>query len=97
MKICKGNNISLVGDLIEDIYDSHFKKYFKPNIPDLNAISDSPVLYKLLKTFVSSKEYKLQSQTLGLIIRCFKQRQEFLIAVKRLFVISSQDDKLLLR
>ncbi|CAG9317756.1 unnamed protein product [Blepharisma stoltei] len=98
MKISKSSNITpSLESMVAEIYNSDFNKYYNPKIPDLNAISEKPILYQLLKVFISSTDHLLQSLTVKLIIRCFKQREEFLLSVKRLYVISSEGDKLLLR
>ncbi|CAG9321846.1 unnamed protein product [Blepharisma stoltei] len=97
MKIADLNNSPTLQSHLSQIYSHGFENYYKPEISDLNCISSTPIIGSLLKTFVCSNHYKLQAHTLNLIIRCFKQREEFLISVKRLCAISSREDMNLLR
>lgn len=97
MKIAKIDRFSRLFDAVSDIYTGKHNRFHVPAVPDLNIISDKPILHSLLKLFVNSTDYKLQYLTLSLIIRCFKQRQELLQSIKRLYVIYTDDDKLLIR
>lgn len=97
MKIGNLKGKDMLVAFLSDIHVKRFKNFHKPEIPDLNVISDKPILSQLLKAFVNSNHYKLQSLILRLIIRCFKQRHEMLQSVKRLYAVSNKEDMNLLR
>ena len=62
----------------KNLFFNHFSCIKGPLIPDLNALASKPLIPILLKSFVYCDNYKLQSNTLSLIIRCYEQRKELL-------------------
>ena len=78
-----------------DIYkfiEEDFNQIIKPFIPDINSISQHPVIPVLLSNFVNSNNWKVQSSFLTLIIRCYSQRTEMLKSVKKLHSLWIKDE-----
>ncbi|CAG9329528.1 unnamed protein product [Blepharisma stoltei] len=79
-------------EIIQEIYSHNFKTWCPVIVPDLNFLYHKPILSALLKGFVYSTDYSLQSVFLSFILRCFSQRTELLKSVKHLYALSSKTD-----
>lgn len=79
-------------DYFNGIYGHSFTCITSPLIPDLNALSPKSLILTLLQLFVDSKNYKLQSSVLLLILRCYEQRKEMLKFLSVIHPISKNKD-----
>ena len=74
------------------IYGQAFVCFKGPFIPDLNSLSSKSLIFCLLDIFVDSRNYKLQSIALLLILRCYQQRKEMLKNLGKIHPISNVKD-----
>ncbi|CAG9314463.1 unnamed protein product [Blepharisma stoltei] len=86
-----------IGRYLNEIYSKKMKYFRTPKVQDLNHLCKEKVLGKLWKIFTDSNNFKLQTHALKLIVRCFKQREELLIGIKKIVPISNSEDASLLR
>ena len=74
------------------IYGKDFVCFKGPFIPDLNSLSSKSLIFSLLYIFVESRNYKLQSTALLLILRSYQQRKEMLKYIGKIHPVSNAKD-----
>lgn len=76
---------------------SKFCCYSEPFLPDINSLLSTPIIPALLRSFIYSNNYKLQTMLISIILRSFRQRKEMLKNIKRLHIMFKPQDISLLK
>lgn len=71
--------------------ESCFKNFHSPYIAPLNEIN-TDIIEDMMKLFLSTKNYKLQTKILGISLRLFNQRKEMIKNLHKLNIMPQDDD-----
>jgi len=71
-----------------------FRKMLIMEVPDLDELLDAKgrIVADLVRVFIQSKQYQLQTLVISLLIRLYSQRRELLGRLAELHVVTQEDD-----
>ena len=80
--------------MFDMLQKSNFRKMLMMEVPDLDELLDSKgrLAAELVRVFLQSDQYQLQTLVITLLIRLYSQRIELLDRLKELHLVTQEDD-----